>query len=170
MILKRSCLLLLVLLFVGIARAEQGCPDGLYPGGAASAQICIPMPGYGINGNSSNTPQAAEPRWMTRWGALALDVTSAGGSKLGRAEGLGSKRKAEAAAIADCRARGGQSCVVAHAYYDQCVAVAWGDARPAIVSAVNSQVASAMALEKCNGSDANCDMYYTGCSYPERAQ
>lgn len=153
--------------FSAAVQAEQGCPDGLYPGGAAPAQICIPMPGYGINGNSGNTSQAAEPRWMTRWGALALDATS---GKLGRADGLSSKRKAEAAAIADCRARGGQNCVIAHSYYDQCVAVAWGDARPAIVSAVNSQVASAMALEKCNGSDASCDMYHAGCSYPERVQ
>lgn len=152
-----------------LAHAEQGCPDGLYPGGTAPAQICIPMPGYGIEGNNGGETQVAEPRWATRWGALALDVTSAGGSKLGRVEGLSSKRKAEKAAIADCRARGGQNCVLAHAYYDQCVAVAWGDAKPTIVSAVNSQVASRMALEKCNSSDANCDMYYTACSYPERA-
>lgn len=170
MLVKSRNIFAVLFLFSTIVQAEQGCPDGLYPGGASPGQICIPMPGYGINGSSGSTPQALESRWMTRWGALALDVTSAGGSKLGRVEGLGSKRKAEAAAIADCRARGGKNCVIAHAYYDQCVAVAWGDARPAIVSAVNSQVASRMALDKCNGSDANCDMYYTGCSYPERAQ
>jgi hypothetical protein len=170
MLVKSRNIFACLLFFSTTVQAEQGCPDGLYPGGAAPGQICIPMSGYGISGNGVSTPQVVESRWMTRWGALALDVTSAGGSKLGRAEGLSSKRKAEKAALADCRTRGGQNCVVAHAYYDQCVAVAWGDTRPAIVSAVNSEVASRMALEKCNGSDANCDMYYTGCSYPERAQ
>lgn len=166
---KLKCLVLAALFFSAGAQAEQGCPDGLYPGGAAPGQICIPMPGYGISGDSGSTA-VAEPRWATRWGALALDATSAGGSKLGRAESFSSKRKAEKAAITDCRSRGGQNCKIAHAYYDQCVAVAWGDARPAIVSAENTQVASQMALQKCNGTDAHCDMYYTGCSYPERVQ
>lgn len=165
---KPNCLVVLALMFSGVACAEQGCPDGLYPGGAAPGQICIPMPGHGISGNSGST--AAEPGWARRWGALALDVTSAGGSKLGRAEAYSSKRKAEKAAIADCGSRGGRNCSIAHAYYDQCVAVAWGDARPAIVSAENTQVASRLALEKCNGSDAHCDMYYMGCSYPVRVQ
>lgn len=160
--------LLFLLGFSQLAHAEQGCPDGLYPGGAAPGQICIPKPGHGISAGSAGA--AAEPRWARRWGALALDVTHAGGSKLGRAESYGSKRAAEKAAVADCRARGGQDCVIAHAYYDQCVAVVWGDARPAIVSAENSQVASDLALAKCNGTDAHCDMYYTACSYPERIQ
>lgn len=166
---KLRYLCVLVLLFSGAAQAEQGCPDGLYPGGAGPGQICIPMPGYGISGSSGGT-QAAEPKWATRWGAIATDDGSTGGGILGQSESLSSKRKAEKAALSDCRSKGGHNCALVQTYYDQCIAVAWGRSRPYSVSAENSKAASELALAKCNQSDQACGIYYTGCSYPERVQ
>ncbi|WP_082578547.1 DUF4189 domain-containing protein [Lysobacter sp. Root690] len=162
---------LLVLLGLSqLAQAEQGCPDGLYPGGAAPGQICIPMPGYGINGNSGGEVQGAEPRWATRWGAVAVGEDSKGSGILGKAESFPSKRKAEKAALANCEAKDGHDCEITHAYYDQCVAVAWGDTLVSTASAENSEKASQLAVEKCGKSSTNCGIYYTGCSYPERVQ
>jgi len=89
---------------------------------------------------------------------------------MGKAESFSSKRKAEKAALADCKAKDGHDCAVTHAYYDQCVAVAWGDSLASTASAVNSEQASEMAVAKCSKSTANCGIYYTGCSYPERVQ
>lgn len=62
MALKRSCLFLCLLLRLGVAQAEQGCTDGLYPGGAGPGQICIPMPGYGVGGNIP-AAAASEAAW-----------------------------------------------------------------------------------------------------------
>lgn len=166
---KLKYLSVLALLFSGAVQAEQGCPDGLYPGGAGPGQICIPMPGYGISGSSGST-QAAEPKWVTRWGAIATDDGSTGGGILGQSESLSSKRKAEKAALSDCRAKGGNNCALVQAYHDQCIAVAWGRSRPYSVSAENSKAASDFAIAKCGESDTSCGIYYTGCSYPERVQ
>lgn len=161
-----------LLVFLGLsslAHAEQGCPDGLYPGGAGPGQICVPMPGYGASGSSGST-KAAEPNWATRWGAIAIDDGSNGGSKLGRAESLSSKGKAEKAALADCRSRGGHKCTLERSYRDQCVAVVWGDTLVSSASAVNSERASQLAMDNCSSSTTNCGVYYTGCSYPELVQ
>lgn len=160
-------------IFLGLsplAHAEQGCPDGLYPGGAAPGQVCIPMPGYGLSSGVSGSQAAPEPKWTTRWGAIAIDDGSNGGSKMGRAESLNSKGKAETAALADCRAKGGRKCTLEYSYRDQCVAVAWGDTLVTAMSAVNSERASELAIEKCASSTTNCAIYYTGCSYPELVQ
>lgn len=167
---KLRCLVVIALLFSGAAYAEQGCPDGLYPGGAAPGQICIPMPGYGISSGSSGSQVESGPSWATRWGAIAIDDGTNGGSKMGKAEAFSSKGKAERAALADCRSKGGHKCTLEHAYHDQCVAVAWGDSLVSTMSAENSERASQLAIEKCSDSTTNCGIYYTGCSYPERVQ
>jgi len=169
-VMARIVSLLVLLGLSQLAQAEQGCPDGLYPGGAAPGQICIPMPGYGINGNSGGEAQGAEPRWATRWGAVAIGEDRKGSGILGKAESFPGKRKAEKAALADCEAKDGHDCEITHAYYDQCVAVASGDTLVSTASAENSERASQLAVEKCGKSSTNCGIYYTGCSYPERVQ
>src|SRR5688572_15925410 len=77
-VMPRMISFLILLGLSQLAHAEQGCPDGLYPGGAAPGQICIPMPGYGINANGGGEVQAVEPRWATRWGAVAIGEDSRG--------------------------------------------------------------------------------------------
>lgn len=103
-------------------------------------------------------------------GGIAIDDGSNGGSKMGKAEAFSSKGKAERAALADCRSKGGHKCTLEHAYHDQCVAVAWGDTLVSTMSAENSERASQLAIERCSNSTTNCGIYYTGCSYPERVQ
>ncbi|WP_046659007.1 DUF4189 domain-containing protein [Lysobacter capsici] len=166
MLVKSRNIFAVLFLFSTVVQAEQGCPDGLYPGGAAPGQICVPIPGYGLGGNA----QAQPPRWATRWGAIATDDGSTGGGILGQSEALSSRRQAENAALSDCRSKGGNNCALVQAYHDQCIAVAWGRSRPYSVSAENSKVASELALAKCGQSDQACGIYYTGCSYPERVQ
>lgn len=128
------------------------------------------MPGYGISGGTSGSQVDSGPSWATRWGAIAIDDGSNGGSKMGRAEAFSSKGKAERAALADCRSKGGHKCTLEHTYHDQCVAVAWGDTLVSTASAEDSERASQLAVEKCGKSTTNCGIYYTGCSYPERVQ
>lgn len=165
MILKRSCLLLLVLLFVGIAQAEQGCPDGLYPGGAAPGQLCIPMPGYGIGGN---IPAAAAPEsgWKLTWGAVALSSTG----EIGAITGQPSESKAKREALARCAGYGGKDCKLNLAYKNQCVVVVWPSVAGASAfsqSAASIEEASAVALPACAAkSGAQCKIAYSACTDP----
>src|SRR5688572_9614703 len=105
MALKRSWLFLFLLLLVGIAQAEQGCPDGLYPDGAAPGQICIPMPGYGVGGNIP-AAAASKAAWKLTWGAVALSSTG----EIGAITGQPSESKAKREALARCAGYGGKDC------------------------------------------------------------
>lgn len=161
----------MALMVAGPAYAEQGCPDGLYPGGAAPGQICIPMPGYGLGGNGSSGPsEHAAPRWANRWGSIAIGDDKQGNGIMGKSESAPSRGKAKKLALADCEAKGGIGCEIAHSYYNQCVAVAWGDSVVNTTSAVDSETASTLAIDSCNKASTNCGIYYTGCSYPEQVQ
>ncbi|WP_082723425.1 DUF4189 domain-containing protein [Lysobacter capsici] len=103
---------------VQAVQAEQGCPDGLYPGGVAPAQICIPVPGYGIGGNTS-TAAAPQAAWALTWGAVALSSTG----EIGAITGQPSESKAKREALARCAGYGGKDCKLNLAYKNQCVVV-----------------------------------------------
>lgn len=91
--------------------------------------------------------------------------TSAFGRKL-----ASQRQKARKLALADCEAKGGIGCEITHSYYDQCVAVAWGDSVVTTTSAVDSERASTPAIDRCNKSSTNCGIHCIGCSYPEQVQ
>jgi hypothetical protein len=107
------------------------------------------------------------PYWATRWGAIAVD---GGTGKFGGIEGLSSKRKAQKAAISECRRSGGKKCNVIASYYNQCGAMAWGDSKVASYTGPSRQEAIEFALQSCNKTTTNCESYYSGCSYPERVR
>ncbi|MFQ6312504.1 DUF4189 domain-containing protein [Lysobacter capsici] len=163
--LKRSWLFLFLLLLVGIAQAEQGCPDGLYPGGAAPGQICIPMPGYGVGGNIPAAAASKAARKLT-WGAVALSSTG----EIGAITGQPSESKAKREALARCAGYGGKDCKLNLAYKNQCVVVVW----PSVVgasafsqSAASVEEASDMALPACAAkSGAQCKIAYSACTEP----
>ena len=64
-----------------------------------------------------------QPRWTTRWGAIAYDPPS---GSVGIAADKTSKAKAEQAALEHCASKGGKSCETNITYYNQCVAVVYG--------------------------------------------
>lgn len=139
----------------------QSCPAGTTsnPGGPGGPVSCIPISDY--SGGSSS---GSHGRWETRWGAFASDTKS---GALGVATGLGSKGKAEKAAIAHCRAKGGGDCRPLLAYFNQCAAVAWGDGTLQASSAAYSEEAEQRALALCARDGGSCKIFFSECSLAE---
>lgn len=161
----RCGFLIIVLLCSGKAAAEGGCPAGYYPYNTAAAQQCVPIPGSGSNSGSQSTVA-----YKDRWGAISIDSTVSKGG-IGTVTGLASKRKAEKAALSQCRASGGgDGCQVLLTYYNQCGVIAWGDNYLKTMGAATVESASKLALEDCSKNTSGCQIYYSGCSYPERVQ
>jgi hypothetical protein len=156
---------LLFLFFVHAdVRAEGRCPDGYFPigGGNAGWEGCAPMGPEAGAGDAG----ATQPQWETRWGAVA---TTDGA--MGVSTAKNSQDSAEQEAISQCQAHsGGKVCQVRIAYYNQCVAVAWGDGGSRMTRSPDIGDAEATALNNCKKSTTNCDLYYSACSYAERAQ
>lgn len=149
-------------------RAEGNCPQGYYPigGGNGGWQGCAPIPS---SGGGQSSPPDTGPQWAKRWGAIALDPSA---GRYGGAEGQSSARRAEKAAVANCKKNGGgrQCKVLGGAYYNQCGALAWGDKRAEAYSAATTDEASTGAVQMCSQKTSNCKIYYSGCSYPVRVR
>jgi hypothetical protein len=159
-----SILMLALLGWGGLAAAEGGCPPGQYPYETPQARQCVPIPG-----GSSGASQSSAV-YQDRWGAIAVDgAVSVGG--IGTSEDMPSKRKAEKAAIARCRATGGgNGCVVDLSYHNQCAVIGSGDSYMQSFAGPDIESTSQRALEACNRKTTNCTIYYSGCSYPQRVQ
>lgn len=155
------CLLLLLFVF-GDVRAEGRCPDGYFPigGGSAGWEGCAPM---GPN-NGSGGAAASKPQWETRWGAVA---TTDGA--MGVSADKDSRESAERQAISECQSHSrGKICEVRAAYYNQCIAVAWGDGGSRMTRSPDLKDAEVSALNYCKETTANCDLYYSACSYAKQ--
>ncbi len=145
------------------AFAQNGCPDGMTPfqNGGDPAPKCYPIQG----GQSA----AAQPRgrWETRWGAIAIGSTATGGG-VGVAKDMLTKRQAEKAAVSQCMAAGGGALCKKYVlrYYNQCAVIAWGDTSPVVQGAETIEIASQIAMEKCNARTKNCKIWYSDCSPP----
>ncbi len=73
--------------------------------------------------------------------------------------------------MSDCQAQSrDKSCKLQVAYYNQCVAVAWGDGGSLWARSPDAYDAEEMALSNCKQKTTNCDIYYSACSYAERIQ
>lgn len=147
----------------GAAFAEGRCPPGYYPVDTPGVAGCAPIPVIPQTGPA----RSAQPQWETRWGAIAIDGTN---SVVGAVTGMQSKRKAEKAAIKQCRAKGGDRCEVELAYYNQCGVIAWGDTGYVTAGSATVPEASELAVRQCNQSTSNCRVYYADCSLPEHIQ
>ncbi|KRA74700.1 hypothetical protein ASD78_10225 [Lysobacter sp. Root667] len=109
---------------------------------------------------------APQPRWLERWGAVAIDVVA---SKMGTATDRKSSRDAERAALKDCKNRGGteQQCKKTLLVYGNgCGAVAMGVDLVAARGGGSVEEASARALKACGLDSTGCEVLYTRCSYP----
>ena len=161
----RVTLFFALILASGGAWAEGRCPDGFFPigGGSAGWEGCAPM-GPAEEGEPS---QPREPQWATRWGAIAVG----GGGGFGAAVDMTSKRKAVKQAIAQCKATAADKnadCTVMP-YYNQCAAYAWGSSGGEIAGAVNISQAASLSMERCGKRSSDCKVYYSSCSYAQRA-
>jgi Domain of unknown function (DUF4189) len=150
-----SCLLLAA---CPLKAQTLACPPGSQPygGGNAGWVACTPVP--------DRTELAASGSlWETRWGAIATGIGA-----FGAANDLSSKRKAAKEAIKQCKANGGKKCSVQMTFYNQCGALAWGDAGNTTFNAHSLEDAEQSAVAQCQSHTRNCRLYYSACSYPKQ--
>jgi Domain of unknown function (DUF4189) len=156
----------LFLCFIGLCLTStslwslQTCPSGYYPVGGRDAGWfgCAP-----VNGQSGTEPADPGPEWATRWGAIAT-----GKGAFGTANNLSSARKAEKAALNQCKANGGKDCKINLSFGNQCAALAWGTASNYVEPAADILLAENGALKSCGEVTQDCKIFYSACSYPER--
>lgn len=114
------------------------------------------------SGNDSDGEPAAQ--LATRWGAVAT-----GDGAMGVAEMMESRAQAEDKAMRDCLASApGATCTVRIAYYNQCVAVSWGDAGSLWARGPDRREVEATSFANCRNATTNCELLYSSCSYAER--
>jgi hypothetical protein len=143
--------------FCGPSFANGNCPAGYYESSGGGVSGCIAYP------TASGQPPDPGPQWSTRWGAIA----TANGA-FGTANNLSSARKAEKAALKQCKANGGKDCRVTLSFGNQCAALAWGSTVNSTKPAGDLSQAEANAMASCNAATQNCKVFYSACSYPQR--
>lgn len=167
-----SALCVGLLLLMNSADAQQQIGNGVWVcDGAAQAGLCqADADGEGSpsegDGYSDNDYLYATSGWEDRWGAISDD----GQGVAGIVAGMTSKSEAEASALKECRSRGGGDCVVRLAYHNQCAAVAASVAKSFTQGAPSKRQAEKLALSRCNKSEDECWIYYSGCSFPAHAR
>jgi Domain of unknown function (DUF4189) len=157
----------LVLLLLGCLYTSSSwaqCAPGIPEAGNPD---CIPpdqkdSPYY--QGNAPAHPSAA---YADRWGAVAIDSDT---GQAGTSVGKQSKSEAVDTAMADCKVHGSPNCRLRIAYYDQCVAVAWGKGFNSVSSAGTIEVAAADSMKSCSARVDECKVVYKDCSLPERVK
>ena len=160
----RSLLLAAALLALpAVAHAEQGCPDGMYPGGMQpNGPICVPIPGAGSGVQQQTAPQ---PHWEALWGAIATDSIN---GTAGYATNQTSKGAAESYALTDCRRGIGSACRVIIAYENQCAVLVVSSDSHLVQSGSTVAEATDKAMDECRSAGVKCSVYYSACSFPQR--
>ncbi len=102
--------------------------------------------------------------WKTTWGSITTDAVR---GVLGSAIGQESQAAAEAAAVADCQAKGGTACRIQLSYYNQCAAMILGSKVFNVASAATVEEATRLGVGKCEKEDTNCRLYFSACTKPE---
>jgi len=160
---RLAFLVTILLMLSSTARAEQGCPDGMFPGGMQpNGQVCVPIPGAGSGGVKRSTPQ---PRWEARWGAIATDSIN---GTAGFATNQASKNAAESIALTDCRHGNNSACRVILAYENQCAVLVVTSDSHLVESGVTPAEATDKAMNQCRSAGVECSVYYSACSFPQR--
>jgi hypothetical protein len=150
------------------------CPNGPGPGenqvgttGGSNGVALMPLCASDGSGDSSEPsgPRSNPVAWESRWGAIAI-----GGGGWGAVTDMRSEKQAKKAAIKHCKetAQGNGSKCKAFSYYDQCAVIAWGETGYIVQSAVDLPTASSVGMQKCSSKHADCQIFYSACSYPKR--
>ncbi|WP_395117693.1 DUF4189 domain-containing protein [Rhodanobacter sp. FW102-FHT14D06] len=167
-----SCwpLLALLMLVTGFVHAEGVCPPGMFPTNPPGTQGpvgCAPMPGYN-NNQQQRQFRPPPPQWETRWGAIA---TYEQNGSLGTATDMPSQSSAENLALASCQAKHGSICKIQLSYSNGCAAMMVGNRVYNTNAGITVDDAIEKGLKMCaDAKDAQCHVYYTGCSLPVRIQ
>jgi hypothetical protein len=97
-------------MFVQMAHAEGGCPEGMAPyavqNQGGNVFNCTPIPGY----NQQSQPQQPPPppvKWADRWGTIVISNEPGKTPIFGVSSNMKSKSMAETTAINKCKALGG---------------------------------------------------------------
>ncbi|WP_394372390.1 DUF4189 domain-containing protein [Ralstonia wenshanensis] len=146
---------------LALAQCAPGIPSAGNPG-------CIPpdqqsSPYY----QRGQQPVSPPPVWADRWGAVVVDEQT---GQAGLVTGRASRQDAIDAARHDCEKFGSSRCKLQLAYYNQCVAIGWGQNRFSTSSAPTLQEAEADAMKGCNGITTGCKIAYSACSLAERVR
>ena len=144
------------------------CPPGTVPQQGMGWQGCAPAPGTAPSPSSRSQPQEV---WADRWGAIAVDTIPTGSVGFSAVTGMKRKGQAEKSALKACRDKGGKQCEIMIAYHNQCAVLIWGDRTINTSGAASEELAKQRSLDKCNlANDTNCEIFYSGCSLPQRIQ
>ncbi|QWF15052.1 DUF4189 domain-containing protein [Lysobacter capsici] len=169
---RSLCTLGLWLAIGGSAIAASCPPDQrATPRGANAAKTACATPSRPRERKRTEQARAMQARieWSDRWGAIATGR----GNAFGVAFEKLSKHEAETTALAQCRGATDGDCAIAQSYSNQCGAVARDDASTASASAATVEDAERLSLQRCEKSAAtadDCQVAYSGCSYPARAE
>ncbi|MGN6480814.1 DUF4189 domain-containing protein [Luteibacter sp.] len=163
----KSKIWLLALLLVPLDAAHSQCAPGVPSAGNPG---CIPA-------NQPNSPyyrddasglvvQQPQPRWESRWGAIAVDLKLAKG---GTAVDQDSESAASRGSLDRCASNGGTSCEVIQVFKNQCAAVVQptGGGPLSTATAATAEEAVSRALNRCGEGD-RCLMIFKECSLPAR--
>lgn len=156
--------LILLIATLYLPSAWGQCATGVDTGGQ-----CIPPDALEPQGNSKQQAQPQQPRiiWLSRWGAIAIDSTTA---QIGAAVNRANKTDAAARAMHDCGSAGSQHCEVEVTYENQCVALAWGTAYWGLGLGPDLDSARSVAMKRCEKGASDCKTLYRACSVAVRAQ
>lgn len=117
----------------------------------------------GYMNSQQQAPRQPTGKWKSTWGAIAADGPR---GILGGVTDMDDKQSAENAALSQCRTSGGQNCKIELAYHNQCAVLVTGDKKYLVQSAATIPEATRLGIGKCSQEDANCRVYYSGCSMP----
>ena len=155
--------------FSSFAHGEGRCPEGFFPigGGNAGWEGCAPMGPNSDGAADQGSTDSSPAEWETRWGAIAT-----GGGGLGVVTDMRSESQAKKAAIKQCKAtaKNDASKCKALSYYNQCAVIAWGATGYIFQRAIDVPTASSLGMQKCSSMYAECEIFYSACSYAKRVR
>ena len=152
-----------LLIYQVTVRAEGICPPGMIPYSNTGINSCGPIPSDQQQPSQAPTPSSL--RWESRWGAIATDEPH---GIWGSVTGLSSRRAAEHAALADCKAKGGQNCKLETWYSNGCAVLVVGDHVYNVTSESTLDKAISLGMKTCSeGGVTGCHVYHSACSPPQ---
>jgi hypothetical protein len=174
---KSLCAVLLLLISISSAQAEQGCPPGQIPAQAGGNMAsCGPIPDGYYQQQQGQVAPSPSGEWIKTWGAISMgsidDTTS-----FGVTTGKLSKSDAEEDSLRRCASHGEDNCKVLISYHNQCAAISEPQinglpfstgvvsASRAGTTAEASKLSAADCAEKNKKTpQAQCKVTYTACT------
>jgi len=150
----------------------EACPGGVQVGQQCGGGVCQPICQYDpARAHSPNHGPKPPPIVIERWHVPEDRFTAfAQDNQLGPygfVSGLEDQEAADAAAIAQCKERGGKDCVVQGQFKNLCATFAWGGGHGTVRGEKTVEGSRQRALEKCaEAAGVNCDVIETVCSEP----